>query len=270
MSFKSLVARFRYEARIALKPPTTTRYSEIDLFYRILNRTGPSGFMLDVGAQFGESSRPFLNRGWKVLAFEPDPNPRKQESLARMFSPSFELRRVAVSNVPRENMTFYTSEESTGISGLSAFRETHRATCEVRVSTLALELQEYAFPRVDFLKIDTEGFDHFVLQGYPWAERPVLKPRAILCEFEDLKTLPLGYNWSDMAQFLSCHGYTVLVSEWYPIVRYGSVHTWKQVFPFNSGQSVDPKAWGNLLAFQSPKDAECYMQHARRFLPQIA
>jgi hypothetical protein len=42
---------------------------EIALIGKILDRPG---LMVDVGAHFGGACEPFLHRGWKVLAFEPD------------------------------------------------------------------------------------------------------------------------------------------------------------------------------------------------------
>src|SRR3546814_10935540 len=78
---------------------------------------------------------------------------------------------------------------------------------------------------VDFLKVDTEGHDLFVLQGFPW-ER--FRPAVIECEFEDAKTVPLGYTFHDMARFLLAKGYRVLVSEWHPIIRSGVRPDWRR------------------------------------------
>ena len=70
------------------------------------------------------------------------------------------------------------------------------------------------------MKIDVEGFERNVLDGYDWAVRPDL----IVLEFEDSKTVPLGYSWKDLADGLIDRGYQVLVSEWFPIERYGGSH----------------------------------------------
>src|SRR3546814_14949014 len=74
-----------------------------------------------------------------------------------------------------------------------------------------------------------------------------------LCEFEDVKTVPLGYTYHDMAGFPLEQGYRVYVSEWHPIVRYGIRHDWRRLVPYPCELS-DPSAWGNLLAFRDPID----------------
>ena len=69
----------------------------------------------------------------------------------------------------------------------------------VNISTLKIFCKNNNISKIDYLKIDTEGYDFFVLKGVPWSE---IKPRVVLCEFEDRKTLDLGYSFKDMANFL--------------------------------------------------------------------
>src|SRR5690606_12512035 len=99
---------------------------------------------------------------------------------------------------------------------------------------------------VDFLKIDVEGFDFNVLKGVPW---DALKPDVIEAEFEDAKTVRLGYAYRDLCDYLVARGYTVYLSEWYPIERYGALHDWRRVVKYPA--EIAPEAWGNLLCFQN-------------------
>lgn len=206
--------------------------------------------LVDVGAHFGGDIVPFLKDGYQVHAFEPDPSNR--EVLLRLCDtyPNLSIDSRAVTNKTRTAVPFFTSSVSTGISGLAAFHPSHRATTEVGTVTLGDFCSAQAICSVDFLKIDTEGFDLFVLEGYPW-ERS--KPTVVICEFEDRKTMPLGYTYHDLARFLKEKGYEVLVSDWYPIVEYGAQHTWRdfRVYPCELG---DPQDWGNLLAFRDGID----------------
>ena len=153
----------------------------------------------------------------------------------------------AVSDQKASEVSFFTSPESTGISGLSAFHETHAESARVEVTTIAEIAEERGIAGADFLKIDVEGFDYSVLKGVPWDR---FKPDVIECEFEDAKTVPLGHDWKEIAHFLQGKGYAVYVSEWHPIVRYGIAHDWRRVFRFGDGE-VAPDAWGNLLAFRN-------------------
>lgn len=218
-------------------------FSEADLIWSHFARQPRQGVMIDVGAHFGESSEPYLEMKWQVLAFEPDAaNRRKLVESLRL--PGMQLFDSALGDVQREGVPFYASAESDGISGLSAFRESHRETQRVQLTTLAAILQAHPVPQVDFLKIDTEGHDLFVLRGFPWE---TYHPEVVLCEFEDRKTRPLGYNFRDMGDFLLARGYEVYLSEWRPIVRYGAQHRWRNWSSYPCGVA-DENAWGNFVA----------------------
>jgi len=220
-----------------------------ELFSSVLSGT----VMIDVGAHHGSALMPFLNKAWSVFAFEPDEKNRAKliERLAKHKSKYLvSLDTRCVSNKTQKGVSFFTSEQSTGISGLSAFHETHVEAQKVDVTTLTEFFQDKPLPAVDFLKIDTEGHDLFVLQGFPWHRG---QPAVIECEFEDTKTVPLGYTFHDLARFLVDKGYTVYVSEWHPIIRYGIRHDWRQLMRYPC-ELADPKGWGNMLAFRDPID----------------
>ena len=102
---------------------------------------------------------------------------------------------------------------------------------------------------VDFLKIDTEGYDLMVLKGFPF---DTIKPKVILTEFENSKTIPLGYNFNDLANYLVDNHYFVAVSEWYPVVRYGGNHKFRGI-TFYPCDLIDENATGNLIASQNKK-----------------
>lgn len=211
-----------------------------------------NGIMIDVGAHHGSAARPFLEKSWNVYGYEPDPNNRKVLIEKLSIYNSFILSSCAVSDQAGEILDFYASEESTGISGLSSFTENHKKICQVTTTTLTDEINKLDIKNVDFLKIDTEGFDLMVLKGFPWEK---MTPNIIECEFEDFKTVPLGYNFNDISNYLVSKGYTVYVSEWYPIIKYGSKHTWKRLFKYDN-QKIDKSSWGNLLAFkETPNEA---------------
>ena len=68
------------------------------------------------------------------------------------------------------------------------------------------------------VKIYTEGYDYFVLKGIDFN---LLKPSIIICEYEDVKSKVLGYRLQDMLNYLEKYDYKIIISEWYPIRRYG-------------------------------------------------
>ena len=222
---------------------------ENDCIATLLSGKKDGSLMIDVGAHSGTALAPFLDRGWNIYAFEPDEINRGKllERLAAHKNNALvSLDNRCVSNKTLKGVSFFRSEQSTGISGLSAFHESHVESQRVDTITLAEFFKDKSMPAVDFLKIDTEGHDLFVLQGFPW-ERT--KPAVIECEFEDVKTVPLGYTFHDLARYLVEKGYKVYVSEWHPIVRYGISHDWNRLMRYPC-ELADDKAWGNLLAFR--------------------
>ena len=240
-------------------------YDETDCISELFRDALHGQVMIDVGAHHGWAHAPFLGRGWRIFAFEPD-NQNRSELLKRLAKHKnkhlVSLDARCVSNKPQKGVSFFTSEQSTGISGLSAFHGSHVESQKVDITTLTEFFEDKPLPEVDFLKIDTEGHDLFVLQGFPW-ERG--KPAVIECEFEDAKTAPLGYTFHDLARFLVEKGYTVYVSEWHPIIRYGIRHDWRQLMRYPC-ELADPKGWGNLLAFRDPIDEQALIAAVKKVL----
>jgi FkbM family methyltransferase len=257
--------RLKTRVRRWRAPRSRVHFSEIELLRDRLAGIfcrGPR-VMVDVGAQFGESFLPFSRSGWNVLAFEPDPDPRKQGPLAAVAGCRVRVIRRALAERASPAANFFTSPISTGISALSPFHETHHLAAQVEVSTLAHELAAAGITRVDFLKIDTEGHDLPVLRGFPWDQRGLI-PRVVMCEYEDAKTRPLGYTWSDLAAFLAQKGYTVLISEWEPVVRYGVRHDWLGIRSYPS-DAINDRGWGNVIAFCRPADATWFLSAAAAY-----
>ena len=51
---------------------------------------------------------------------------------------------------------------------------------------------------------------------------------------------------------LHIHGYKLLISEWFPVVRRGGPHKWKNFYPY--GRSIpNPNSWGNIIAVLGDK-----------------
>jgi len=233
---------------------------EVALAYHVLRRRPGARLMIDVGAHFGGSLKRFARDGWRVHAFEPDPINREklEDACGELEGVSIDPR--AVSNQVEMEVCLYRSDVSSGISGLSSFHPSHEAAGTVSSTTLERFCEERGIDGIDFLKVDTEGYDLFVLQGIAW-ER--IRPRFIVCEFEDRKTLPLGYSFHDLARYLVERGYRVTVSEWHPIVEYGGSHRWRR-FRRYPCELEDRDGWGNLMAVADTREAAALAFHCRR------
>lgn len=246
----------------ALKRALASRHSvDESLIIASLAEGMPSSesVLVDVGAHFGTVSARYLGMGWSVVAYEPDPWNR-QELLRRIGSqPRLQLSAAAVSDKPATSMALFRSPVSTGISSLYAFHKSHEPAIEVEVVTLSEDLRARGVERVDFLKVDVEGFDYFALRGFDWT----YAPRFLLFEFEDRKTVPLGYSLADSSDYVADHGYHIVYSVWEPIVEYGTQHSWRGLFETPPHDVAT--CWGNVFCFREKSDAEnCVRNFGRR------
>lgn len=236
-------------------------FSESDMLFETLcPGSRKDGLMIDVGAHYGSELAPYARHGWRVLAFEPDPANRAV-LVKKAFGDRVEVIPNAVGETAAAGIPFFSSEESAGISGLSAFRPTHRESAKVDVVTLRDALSARGVTAVDFLKIDTEGHDLFVLRGFPWE---TTRPDAVFCEFEDSKTLPLGYSFRTMGDLLIQQGYRVLLSEWHPIERYGVSHRWRRLVNYPA-DLAQPEGWGNFIALHR----DVHLRRAQAYLDRV-
>jgi len=210
------------------------------------------GVMVDVGAHFGSGCLPFLKQGWRVYAFEPDEANRAALIKNAGEAPKLTIESRAASKVTGREYPWYSSTLSSGISGMLPFNTSHKRVGSVTTVTLRDYFIEQGITHVDYLKIDAEGIDIMVLQGFPFES---IRPSCIVCEFEDRKTR-LFHNGTlaDMAALLQAHGYYVCVSEWHPIIRYGITHQWRRFAPWPV--ETAPMAWGNLVAFAEEPDQQ--------------
>lgn len=234
---------------------------EVDMAHDFFRKKRKPGTMVDVGAHLGGSLEDFASDGWTVYAFEPDPeNLKILEKVCSRF-PTVHVESVAVSNREEKDVAFFTSTVSRGISGMLPFHDTHEERARVGTTTLSAFLRSREVDSVQFLKSDTEGYDLFVLQGFPWE---LMLPEVVLCEFEDRKTMKLGYDFHALAQFLVDKGYRLLVSEWYPIVEYAARHRWRRFVPYPC-ELADRNAWGNILAAKDGEDFSEILRIADRY-----
>jgi len=195
------------------------------------------GVMLDIGACHGSSHRLFS--GWDVYAFEPDPDnakhiPKRQG--VRVYG-------VAISDQD-DRSPFYKTPVSHGMNSLMKLTPKHKLSHEVRVRRLDTLLPELNVSRVDYMKVDAEGYDLMVLRGFPWG---VMRPKVIMCEFSNETTSKLGYTHDDMVRYMANLGYFTTVSEWAkPIMVSGYYsHEWLGFFRYPCPDRE--LCWGNMI-----------------------
>ena len=237
------------------------KFDEIDIVLQYFSdRNCRSAVMVDVGAHFGSSLGRFASDGWKVHAFEPDDYNRRVLEIRHGHRSNLIINNLAASDSTGGVAEFFTSEVSTGISGLKAFDGSHSASQKVSLIRLDDYCRDAGINQIDFLKIDTEGHDLIVLNGIDLSQIPA---DVILCEFEDRKTSQRGYDRFDLARHLTERGYHIVISEWFPIQTYGGNHRWRAFR--DSMEQTASDSWGNIIAFKRQFPKEIVRSYGDRF-----
>ena len=96
------------------------RFSELQLLTRIGFRC-ESPTLVDVGAHIGGFSKPFAERGWRVVAFEPEPQNYERLCADLENLPNVTCISEAVSDASEQQVAFYVSSDHWGIHSLQPF-----------------------------------------------------------------------------------------------------------------------------------------------------
>jgi FkbM family methyltransferase len=158
----------------------------------------PSGFYIDVGAMDpvdGSVTKTFYDRGWSGVNIEPDA--RSFDRLVAERPRDINLN-LALGEVD-EVRSFYCFEGQ----GLSTFHSHFRDYFAERqhpwreerwqLRTLAEVCDEHVRTRVDFLKIDAEGWEGPILRGGNWEK---FRPLVLVVEAtEPYSHIPAWQDW---------------------------------------------------------------------------
>ncbi len=177
-------------------------------YFQSLANDGRTRHMLDVGACVGQMAEPFLAMGWKADLFEPDPACREPlAALAGHFSGRVSIHHAVVNSAEAASVTFYQS--ATGLSGLSP--SPYGAT-ESTLFLPSVRLRDFvksrAIDRIDFLKIDAEGWDFDALRSHDFHASA---PRLAMVEFgTEFARQSMGAVMEGIAE-MARQGYDALV-----------------------------------------------------------
>lgn len=166
-------------------------------------------FLVDIGANTGSYCMlPLVCPGMRCLALEPAPYSfeiLKSNIQANNLESMVRAEQLAISNYHGQTTLKYPQSES-GLACLGTPRRFSKwEEIEVEVRRLDDLLPELGIEAVDFLKIDTEGCEKFVLLG---AEQTIKSnhPR-ILLEVNQQNTAQFSYDAREILQLLARWGY---------------------------------------------------------------
>ena len=225
--------------------------------------------MIDVGSHQGTFSKLFAEKGWRVIAFEPE---HKNRAAFEQNLAGFEnviCIPKAVSDIHEEKVPFYVSEEHYGIHTLKPFHRTHKLAYTVETVRLDDVLKDLQVPEVTFLKVDIEGADFLAIKRFDFKE---YQPELVMVEFMDDRSLPnFGYTHHDVVNYMKEQGYTAFISEWAPIKEYAregietEPHIWLRCVPYPLDHEP---AWGDLI-FVPDSDRKKFLKTLQAYLNRM-
>ncbi|BDQ03135.1 FkbM family methyltransferase [Ignavibacterium sp.] len=195
MELKNLLPEKIYRQMIDLYNESISGYRNLsysqegeDLILRRIFEEKDKGFYVDVGAHHPKrfsNTYLFYKMGWRGINIEPRPGSKKLFDKMRKYDINIE---AAISDVPTK-LTYFIFDEPALNSfdkdlSIQRSNETkYKIIKEVTLDTIRLSdiLNKYldSKQKIDFLSIDTEGFDLSVLKSNDWEK---YKPSVILCE----------------------------------------------------------------------------------------
>jgi FkbM family methyltransferase len=187
------------------------RYEEAERrFVELWLRPGMA--VLDIGAHHGFytllASRKVGSTG-SVVAFEPSPRERKRllTHLRINRCKNVRIESLALGDANGEADFFIVDGRGTGLNSLR--RPSSDEPIDI-VTVPVMTLDDYLrlthSTAIDFIKMDVEGAELTVLKG--GAALLARRPRPIiLCEVEDARTKPWGYEAQEIIEFLLHLGY---------------------------------------------------------------
>lgn len=169
--------------------------------------------VLDIGANIGETLMNFgrVNQGGKNFGFEPVPYlfSRLQKNLSLNNFDSIEVNNIALSN-KAETLSFSMPKDQNS-GGIRMRKNKHKsdygADKEVKAIQLDSFLQEKSISKVNFIKMDVEGFEMNVLKG----AKDCLKNHhpVLFIEVDDLMLRQQETSAKELVEFVSQFGYEV-------------------------------------------------------------
>jgi FkbM family methyltransferase len=177
----------------------------------LLSLIRPNFHIVDIGANIGQVTIPCASRAYKgrVLSFEPDPKnqERLQQNLNLNRFQNVEIVPKGLGRSPDTLTLCRVNPNNPGMNRILADTESRFDSTLVEITTLDLVLDEKSWKKLDFIKIDVEGFEMQVLLG---ASKTLsrFKP-TLFIELDDKNLSIQGSSARHLVMWLLDKGYTV-------------------------------------------------------------
>ncbi len=182
----------------------------------VVDSVSPECFnVIDVGANKGDWTNYFIekNQSAKMLLFEPSSN--AYNHLLKVFdsNPNITIDNEALSDAEGETYFFEEDDMGETSSLVSSFSNTNAKKTLVKITTIDKAMERHNLKKIDFLKIDAEGYDLHVLKG---ATKTLALQKIKFLQFEyNSPWAEAGSTLIDAINFLKQHGYeTFLINQY--------------------------------------------------------
>ena len=179
--------------------------------------------VLDIGANIGCTALLFAQRARRVIAFEPSPSTFDllRRNVKRAAVGNVELRNHALgSRAERSQLTFAANNRAGGFVSAGTATSAGHVTEPISIVRLDDLAEALALDRLDFVKIDVEGFEQSVLDG----------ARDTIGRFEPVVALELNHWCLNALQRICVPDYLDYLCARFPLLmaveedRYLDVH----------------------------------------------
>ena len=186
-------------------------YSDLNLLLRVDYPTDTENVFVDVGAFRGGFTSAFARRGWRVIAFEPEP--RNYALLTQRVNkyPNVTCIQKAVTDKSGESVPFYVDQTHPARNSLQPVSADHQTSIDIQTTRLDDVLMDHKLKEVTLLKIDAEGADFQVLKGFDFNK---IKPDLVMAEFDEERTRQFfNYDLNDIVTYMEPYNYQVFIIE---------------------------------------------------------
>ncbi len=171
----------------------------------------PDCTFFDVGANVGLWTRMFLALEPEASGVLIEPSPTTVRELQRRHGrhPNLKIREAAAGQGPGRVIFFENVENQEHSSIVVTPSSGCTMRYQIEMTTVDIEFALLSWECIDFLKIDTEGYDFEVLKG---AESTIATQRARFIQFEyNSMWVNAGATLAASLSFLHSHGYSTFL-----------------------------------------------------------
>lgn len=173
----------------------------------------PNYICFDIGANIGETTLNFaqIAKNGKVYSFEPVPFlfERLKKNVQQNKFENIFLNNIAISD--RKETLFFSTPINNNSAGIGLQKNKEEKSNAVFADTLDNFVDENKIERIDFIKIDVEGFENFVINGAINTLKS-LKP-ILFIEIDNHHLLKNNTSEAEILTKLSSLGYTLFAIE---------------------------------------------------------